>query len=497
MQKNIFTSLLLTFICSTIFASSYNKSYAIVISKKNLADKSWGAVALALKDKHHGKIITYDKTPDESLPQLQKLFPKYTCFIVKPEEAGFKLVVNLHRLIRKLDNDPYADTIHSIITGYTAADALRMAKATKPRIASTALISAGMGPERFKEAGYLSTSTKGEYGHKTADGKVYKKISNEKDTTSIFIDFFETIKPDILVTSAHASQRNLEMPFSTGNIICKDGKLFGKLTEGSRMIGANGQALDKKVQGTLIPIKQPNKPMIYFAPGNCLIGDIPDRNCMALAFMGWGKGTQMIGYTTTTWFGMVGWGAVKYWEGMAGYAPLNESLFFSKQNLLYRLKEQFPETANYQYDPEKGLSFQNIATDLAKITKTSGAVLQQNIGMIWDRDVVAFYGDPAHRVYHDKEFTVPANRKAKLTKGKNGTYQFTITALSDHGKPDKNSTPVAAFFPERLKNIKVLKGEQFKPVITDNFIMVTAPGPFKAGKDYEIIFKAEPIKRYK
>ena len=493
-MKLILKIVLLLATSSSILASNYSRSYAVVVSKATYSDPQWKKVVTALQIKHQAKVITYSKDPEESLNGLKKLFPKYTCFVVKPAEAGFKLVVKLHRLVRRLDGDPYADTLHAIITGYTAADALQMAMATEPTVASSALISAGVGAKRFKTAGYLSTGTKGEYGFKAADGKVVKLMATQKETTPIFIDYFETLQPDILITSAHASQRNLEMPFSMGNVICKDGKLFGLLTDGSRLIGANGQALDKKVDGKLIPIKQPTKPMIYFAPGNCLIGDIPDRNCMALAFMGWGKGTQMIGYTTTTWFGMVGWGAVKYWENMAGYASLNESLFFSTQNLLHRLREEFPKTADYQYDVNKGLKFPALAKDLSRLRRPDLKDMQKNIGMIWDRDVVAFYGDPAHRFYHNKKFTVPARNRVKLAKLKNGNYQLTIHAYSDSDTPNLESTPIAAFFPIRLKNIELIEGKIYKPIITDNFIMVTAPGPFKAGHNYKVIFKAELIK---
>jgi len=494
-MKNYLKVLLLFSISQVIFASDYSQSYGVVVSKSTYSDPQWRKVVTALEKKHQAKCIVYPNDPDESLPELRKIFPKYTCFVVKPEEAGFELVVKLHRLVRRLDSDPYADTLHAIITGYTAADALRMATATQPTVASTALISAGVGAERFKTSGFLSTGKKGEYGYKNADGKVVKKMATQKETISIFIDYFENLNLDLLITSAHASQRNLEMPFSMGNIICKNGKLFGLLTDGTRLIGADGQALKKKVEGKLIPIKQPTKPMVYFAPGNCLIGDIPDRNCMALAFMGWGKGTQMIGYTTTTWFGMVGWGTVKYWENMAGYAPLNESLFFSNQNLLYRLKMEFPKTADYQYDAKKGLKFQTLTKDLTNLRKPNLTHLQKNVGMIWDRDVVAFYGDPAHQLYHDKAFTVPARNKVTFSKLKNGNYQLAIHAFSDAGKPTLDSTPVAAFFTERLKNIEILEGKIYKPIITDNFIMVTAPGPFKAGHDYKIVFKADPIKK--
>lgn len=487
--------LLNLFLTSCLAMADYSKSYAVVVSKDTYKSPEWKKVVQTLQKKHQAQVVTYDKVPEEVLPKLQTVFPKYTCFVMKPEETGREVVVRLHQMVRKLDSDIYADTIHGIITGYTPEDALRIAAATKPRVASTAVISAGVGAARFKEAGYLSTGNKGEYGYKAPNKTVVKKQFEGTDMTSIFIDYLDRIDPDIIITSAHASQYGLEMPFSMGNVICKDGKVFGKLTKGKRMIGADGQALKKKVEGELILIKEPKRPKVYFSPGNCLIGDIPQRECMALAWMGWGKANQYIGYTSTTWYGKVGWGAVSYWENMAGKAPLNESLYFSKQNLLYKLNTQFPKTADILIDPKLEPDTKLIRDEIVKRSVEANHDMFNNVGMIWDRDTVAFYGDPALRIVHDINNTIPAKCSVKLSKNKNNSYKFTITAETDLSAPTKNTTPVAAFFPHRLKNIKVVKGAEFKPVITDNFIMVTAYGPLKSGESCEVVFTAQPIKK--
>ena len=38
--------------------------------------------------KHHAAVISYDKSVDEALPSLRKQFPRYTCFVAQPTEAG-------------------------------------------------------------------------------------------------------------------------------------------------------------------------------------------------------------------------------------------------------------------------------------------------------------------------------------------------------------------------------------------------------------------------
>ena len=477
--------------------SGYKNSYAVVVNKSTYAEPAWKEVVDAVVAKRGAEVITYEGAVINSLEALKKSFPKYVCFVVKPKNAGFKHTVVTHRMMRQMDSDPYTDAIFSTITGYTPKDALQMVKATQPTKATTAVITAGVGAKRYKEAYYISTGKKGEHGHKTADGKIVKKDAGNADMTAQYVNYFETLDPDAIITSAHASQRNLEMPFSRGNIICKDGKLFG-YSKGQMIDYSTGQAKKgAKPQSKLIPIKQPKNPKVYFAVGNCLIGDIPDKNCMALAFMGWGKGTQMIGYTATTWFGMVGWGTVKQWEQSGGYAPLNECFYFSNQKLMQKLQDQAPKVADLMFDYSKGMNMRQLQQDVVKAmkgTKISQKTFRSNFGMLWDRDVVAIYGDPAHEFYLDKEYTFKPSLTMKIVKIKDGLYKAVINSHVTCKTPKADPTPIARFMPERIKNIKILKGSEYKPIITDNFVMVTAPGPFEAGKEYEILFKADQIK---
>jgi hypothetical protein len=68
----------------------------------------------------------------ETLDELKKHFPKYACFLATPGEAGKKFVAEVHQLTRKLDDDPYTDLLWGILTGYDAANALRIAKHSAP-----------------------------------------------------------------------------------------------------------------------------------------------------------------------------------------------------------------------------------------------------------------------------------------------------------------------------------------------------------------------------
>ena len=71
------------------------------------------------------EIIGYDATVEDALSALRNSQPRYTCFVAPPEEVTREFVASVHRLTRKLDEDPYTDTIWGILTGYDAENALR------------------------------------------------------------------------------------------------------------------------------------------------------------------------------------------------------------------------------------------------------------------------------------------------------------------------------------------------------------------------------------
>ena len=68
----------------------------------------------------------------EALPKLREQFPRYACFVATPEEATKEFVASVHQLTRQLDDDPYPDCFWGILTGYDAANALRLAKQKEP-----------------------------------------------------------------------------------------------------------------------------------------------------------------------------------------------------------------------------------------------------------------------------------------------------------------------------------------------------------------------------
>ncbi len=116
----------------TSLAANYAKSYAVVVSKETYADPAWKKVADTLVRKHNGTLIIYADGIESAREKLAETMPRYTAFVVTPEEteAGenkLYYLPYLDLLVRELDDDPYADTLYGIVTGQTAADALTVA----------------------------------------------------------------------------------------------------------------------------------------------------------------------------------------------------------------------------------------------------------------------------------------------------------------------------------------------------------------------------------
>jgi len=106
--------------------------YAVVVSRATRGQAAWKKVVDALAAKHGAKVVLYDKAVTESVEALRNRFPRYACFVATPREATRNFVAEVHRLTRTLDDDPYTDLLWGILTGYDAANALRIAQHAEP-----------------------------------------------------------------------------------------------------------------------------------------------------------------------------------------------------------------------------------------------------------------------------------------------------------------------------------------------------------------------------
>ncbi len=412
-------------------------SYAVVVSKKTYADEKWKAVADALVAKYPGaKVIQYDGNVAGAVPALRELMPNYTCFVAPFQEANGGFVRAVHQLTRTLDDDPYTDTVWGILTGFDDADALRIAKHAEPLVIRRLLAGVGTDLNIFDEGACFSETEAGAQWRKEPGGKPEKK-AGPQDSTGLIVDYLNNNKPDCMMTSGHASQRDWSIGFSyrNGSFRCANGQLFGVDTKGQQH-----------------NVNSPN-PKVNLPLGNCLMGDIPDGNCMTIAWIHTGGAYQMVGYIVGTWFGYGGWGVSTFLMGQPGRFSVAESFYFNHQSLLHQI-------ATGQGD-QRGLNY--------------------------DRDVVALYGDPAWQARLAPR-DLPWTQTLSV---KDNTYTFMIETREDGAWVGR---PVCQFLPLRVQNVKIVEGAELKPVITDNFILVPLiDGKFEKGKQFKVVFTADPM----
>lgn len=443
--------------------------YAVVVSQATAADSKWNEVVQAVAAKHHARIVVYSGKVEQSLPALRELFPRYACFVARPEEEGRDFVVAVHRLTRRLDDDPYTDVMWGILTGYSAEDALRIAKADSPLTIRKAAAGAPLDLDPFDAGVWFSEGEKGVCFRKER-GKTAQKETCPADSTRSLVDTLNNFRPDLFLTSGHATERDWQIGYSyrNGQFRCKDGVLLGV-----------------DLQNKAIPIRSPN-PKVYLAAGNCLIGHISDRQAMALAWLGSGGANQMVGYVVPTWFGRGGWGTRDWLLNEPGRYTLSEAFFFNNQLLIHDLMQKLPEADRLKFDSFEKMSCPpELGKAVAPILERKGnGEVRECLGLLWDRDTVAFYGDPAwearlapRELPYDWKFSVTKNR-----------HVLEMVAKRDC----KPATPPAMWLPHRVWPAKIVEGQAMQPLVAGKFLIVTQPGELKQGKTYRVVFDAEP-----
>lgn len=444
--------------------SKKDYKYAIVVRAKTLKDEGWKEVVEALKEKHGGKVFEYKRKLSKVRKALSEYCPDYICFVAPPGQIikadGEKFVRQIHRLTRKLDKDPYTDAIWGILTGYTSEDALRIAKRKEPLKIRYGLAATAGGWLKFLQegVGYSEDARRPGRWWKKQKGKIDVETRDDgpRDTTRSFVKQLNSGKVDIMWTSGHATTGDWEIKFpgGGGQFKSKRGKLYGISAKGKRY-----------------KIKSDN-PKVYYAPGNCLIGKIDSKNCMALAWIHSGGAYQYLGYTVPTGYGFMGWVVADNFFCLSDKFTFAEAFYVTNQQLMFGLKNR-------------------------RILKP-----QDLRGFRGDRDVVVLYGDPAWeaRIQSDKNTAPPRyETSVRIIKkeGKKAEFEFSVKFNTKYKfDPNKRSWKVALFefLPVRVRDPEIIdKGKAKKVVITDNFILVRYKGTVKEGTRRSVRFTAEVL----
>jgi zinc protease len=441
--------------------STQAAGYAIVVSRETHELNDWRAVVDRLQEKHQGRVVVCDALAD-ALPALRDPFPTHICFVARPEEATAAFVAEVHRLTRRLDDDPYTDALWGILTGFDATNALAIAAETDPLVVRKVAAGTEIALDCCEE-GLWYCELRQQHGMRKRPSGTPEPESAPADTTQALAATLTEYQADLFVTSGHATERDWQIGFRyrNGQFISRAGQLFGKETSGREF-----------------PINAVN-PKVYLPVGNCLMGHIDGPDAMALAFMNSAGVRQMIGYTVLTWYGYAGWGVLDYFVEQPGRYSLSEAFFANEQALLHRLETEFPELATRNPPPGQ----------------TSGR--GDGAGLLHDREVLAFYGDPA---WQARLANGPlAWRQALTNYGDRYTLEITplrgartFDPINTNGS-QRGGRPIVQFLPERLRNIELLAGGEHRPVVTDNFVLVPNPGGAGGERPLRIEFRGEVV----
>jgi zinc protease len=441
-------------------ATAVQPGYAIVVSTETAGDSAWAKVVDALAAKHADlgvKTIKYAKHVDEALPALREAMPRFAAFIATPKEANRDFVASVHRLTRKLDDDPYTDALWGIVTGFDAANALAIADTTQPLVVNKVAAGTEVDLAACKEGIWYCELKKNRMVRKLPGGEPREERGPD-DTTAALAQTLSDYHADLFVTSGHATQRDWQIGFAyrNGSFRSREGKLLGVDTARKTFEVASAN------------------PKVYLAVGNCLMGDIDSQDAMALAWLKSAGVRQMAGYTVTTWYGYAGWGMLDYYVEQPGRYNLAEAFFANEQALLHRLETEYAKLAH-----------ENPATG-----ETTGS--GDGAGLLHDRDVLAFYGDPAW----DARLAAGPLRWGQTLTETDGVWKLTITPKAgektfepvNKNGSQRGGRPIVAMLPRRIGKATIVSGSDLKPVVTDNFVLV--PLPQGAVKErYEVTFR--------
>ena len=450
---------------------AFGADYAIVVSQKTAENKNWARVVSALQEKHSAEIVHYEKSVREALPALRTSFPRYACFVATPHETTKDLVRAIHVLTRQLDDDPYTDLFWGILSGHDSENALAIARTSKPLVIRNSLACTEIALDRCEQGKWFCELRKGHGVAKKQKGEA-KTIQLPQDTTALFVKELNERKPDLFVTSGHATEKDLQLGYRYRNGVFrnkKDGTLYGSDLDGKHHA-----------------VSSPN-PKIYMPIGNCLMGHLRGPDSMAAAFLKSAGVRQMMGYVEVTWYGYMGWGCLDYFVEQPGRYTFNQAFLANHHALIHRLETCFPGSNDMGNSPRTIRP-----TALAQKLRLG----RQDIkGLLFDRDIVAFYGDPA---WQAKMAEGKKNWKQALSR-KGDEYSFVITPTAGHESylpvnengVQRGYRPFVSFFEKRLEDIHIVSGSEHKPTITDTFILVPNYPFTKGTQEIKIVFKAK------
>jgi zinc protease len=400
-----------------------------------------------------------------------------------PARLDRDFIIETHQVSRAVDEDIFADFLWGVITGYDADAAMKMLdNSTRPLEIKNAVATIMELHEAkwFDRYAWVDDHVPGLWGEKQGKGEPVREGNIPREQVlKKFTELYEAYDPDLVVTAAHATENNLEMPFSLGNFKANEGRLYA----------------EDRFTRERWDITESGKRKVYFAVGNCLIGNVNSTNqSMAIAWMNSGNAATMIGYVVPTRHGRNGWGGLKYWLTTPGRYSLAEAIFLNQQDFLFQGHEWNPIFSRDPYPHDKGSWGGMPALEEALGKQPTN----DQLGFWHDRDVLAYYGDPLwnvrlQRLPDEEDFTVTTRRKGKRHEVVVRTGErFSAERLAGNHFKEEHvlDIPFSYLFPERLKNPRLANGQAWQVAVDENFLLVYNPG-FEPDKEYVIVLETD------
>ena len=444
--------------------------YVIVCSKAT--NEQWRKAVDTLHAKYAASwgdkvtVIEYQDNLKEALPKLQRLRPSYCCFVAVYSECSKLFVRSVHALTREIDpSNPYTDTLWGILTGQEERDVIRIIQQDALHV-KRVLGGTSVNLNKFQSGIWYSEGEQGVAFRKKLGSREILKETCPPDATVDIVAELSSDRDekndkgvDMIITSGHASEHDWSIGYSfpSGKLVPVEGNLCGSL---------------RTLNGEVVSVQCRNNPKVYSACGNCLMGHITEKNCMALAWMHTANVVQMTGYINSTWFGYAGWGVHSYFIDNPGMMSFAESFFANQQSLIAKLHREY----HHEFaDGEDG------------VPSKKQMPSREFAGLQYDKDSVAFYGDPAYE-------------SRLVTKEDEWSYSITLTELDSadlspgwskwqikvRTKRDCSfGRPPVHIFPCAMSEYRVITGDA---VINCRFILLPLNGHYTAGKEFTVEF---------
>lgn len=409
--------------------------YVVAVDEATMSEKGWDRVVRALSVKHDAPVVRFrdGNDLDTLVGFLRTCRPMYVCFVLRPESAGRGFVKAAYEAMRGIDDDPYGDAIWGIITGYSAEDALKVVNAPLARtVKSIATSMGGPGTLDAYDHGIASDERSADNLWVKHPGGKNQKVPVNGNIAKALAKAFSSIPVDYFITSGHASERSWQIIYNQNK-----GMLVHTKNAELQFVEP-GRKVRHDIKGASL--------RVYLGAGNCLIGHIDSRSCMATAWMHSAGVEQFAGYTVPSWYGFMGWGTASLFG--KGRFSLPEAKFLVNQQLLWARSKRH--------------------------SRADGR------GLDYDRDVFAFYGDPKQKILFGKD-TLPYSVSAE-------GGEITVTFSEDCKFPPvdnvRGARPVMKILDRELPGDAIFSEdgkEVASSVLTERFLLIPLSGSYTAG----------------